>query len=124
MWRSGLLRLSPSIPRSRMPRFRMPRSRATMMRPFSRTKAATAKDVHNEVADGDDYSCDSVDDGNEHLHDGHASTRAGGRRGGERTFAMALMMALIPWPMEETTEPWKVVSSAVGVFQGDVCSPW
>jgi len=83
VWRGGLFRLSPSIPRSRMPPSRMPSSRATMMSPFSRTKAATAKDVHNEVADGDDYSCDSVDDGNEHLHDGHASTRAGGeaRRG-------------------------------------------
>jgi len=102
----------------------VPRSRATMMSPFSRTKAATAKDVHNEVADGHDYSCDSVDDGNEHLHKGNVSTRAGGRRGGGRTFAMELMTALMPWPMEETTEPWKEVSSAVGVFQGDLCLPW
>ena len=42
--------------------------------------AAAADDVHDKVADGDNYSCDSVDDGYEDLHEGHGSTRTGGRR--------------------------------------------
>jgi hypothetical protein len=36
----------------------------------SRSEAAAAEDVHDEVADGDDYACDSIDDSDEYLHAG------------------------------------------------------
>ena len=55
----------------------------TTTRPSSRATAA-ADDVHNKVTDGDDYSCDCVDNGYNNLHEGHGSIRVGGA-GGRRT---------------------------------------
>lgn len=47
--------------------------------PSSRA-AAAAEDIHDKVADADDYACDSVDDSYEYLYKGDGSIRAGGRR--------------------------------------------
>ena len=57
-----------SIPCSRMPRSRMVGATTTTS-PSSRP-AAAADYVHNEVADSDDYSCDSVHNGSEYLYEG------------------------------------------------------
>ena len=49
--------------------------------------AAAANYIHNEVADRDDYSCDGVHDGNEHLCEGAAGVNKGcGQAGGTRTY--------------------------------------
>ena len=50
----------------RMPCSRVRRSRRAMAP--SRPTAA-ADEVHDEVADGDDYSCDCVYDGDEYLYE-------------------------------------------------------
>lgn len=49
------------------------------MVPSSRATAA-AEDVHDKVADADDYACDCVDDSYEYLYKGEGSIRARGRR--------------------------------------------
>ena len=71
MQKSGVI--CRSVPCSRMPpsMMGMPGTRmcATTTSASSRP-AAAAKYIHNEVADGDDYSCDGVYDGNEYLRKG------------------------------------------------------
>lgn len=59
------------IPCSRMSRSGVPCPSSTTTSAPSRP-AAAAEYIHNEVANGDDYSCDSVYDGNEHLCGGRA----------------------------------------------------
>lgn len=51
------------------------------MVPSSRATAA-AEDVHDKVADADDYACDGVDDSYEYLYKGEGINKSSGQAEG------------------------------------------